>query len=250
MNVILPRKQFAAPDTDVLVVHSSDIHVSEGFTAPLHRGDGTAGLRVVLEAARASKADIAVLVGDTFEHNRLSSALLERAARLLADADFPVVLLPGNHDPAIPESVFHRGGFATLPNIHVLGVTEEQAVLFPKLGLEIWGNAHLDYYDMHPLLRPRPRRSFWQIAAAHGHYEPKPNRATQLRASWLIGDDDIDGTQADYVALGHWNRHARVGSGAVAAYYSGSPDHAGTVNLVRLKRDGAVDVTREAVKWD
>ncbi len=249
MNVILSRKPFTPPDVDVLVLHSSDVHVTEGFTEPLHRGDGTAGLRVVLAAARASGADVVVLAGDTFEHNRLSSALLDRAARILASAGLPIVILPGNHDPAIPDSVFHRG-LAAVPNLHLLGVTQDDAVIFPKLGLEIWGSAHRDYSDMHPLRWPRPRRSFWQIAMAHGHYEPQPNRATPLRASWLIGDDEIEGTGADYVALGHWNRHARVGNGRVTAYYSGSPDYAGTVNLVRLKRNGTIEVTRVAVDWN
>jgi DNA repair exonuclease SbcCD nuclease subunit len=250
MNVISRRQQFTAPAADIRVIHSSDIHVSEGFTEPVHEGDGTAGLRVVLAAARASKAHVVILAGDTFEHNRLSPELLERTLQLLGEAGMPVVILPGNHDPAIADSVYHRGGTAALPHVHVLGVTHDAAVLFPPLGLEIWGHAHRDYHDMDPLLRPHPRRSFWQIAVAHGHYEPKPNRATHLRPSWLIGDDDIDATGADYVALGHWNRYARVGSGKVEAYYSGSPDHAGTVNLVRLKSSGEVVVTREAVAWD
>jgi len=35
-----------------------------------------------------------------------------------------------------------------------------------------------------------------------------------------------------------------VGDGRVPAYYSGSPDLARTVNLVRLKGDGSVEVRR------
>jgi hypothetical protein len=47
------------------------------------------------------------------------------------------------------------------------------------------------------------------------------------------------------VALGHWNSPAKVGNGAVAAYYSGSPEFAGTFNVVRLGGAGGVSVTRE-----
>jgi hypothetical protein len=47
------------------------------------------------------------------------------------------------------------------------------------------------------------------------------------------------------VALGHWNRAVRVGNGVVPAYYSGSPEYAGTVNVVRLSEAGGVTVTRE-----
>jgi hypothetical protein len=38
-----------------------------------------------------------------------------------------------------------------------------------------------------------------------------------------------------------------VGNGVVPAYYSGSPDLAGTVNLVRLTPSGEVVVTREGL---
>lgn len=248
MNVISRRRNFTAPDSDVVVVHSSDVHVSEGYTEPVHAGDGTAGLRVVLDAARAARADVTVLAGDTFEHHRLSAEILGRTRQLLAAAGMPVVILPGNHDPAIAESVFHRGGLVDLPEVHVLGITQE-AVLFPALGLEIWGNAHRNYDDMAPFAQIRPRRSFWQIAMAHGHYEPRPDPAVKLRPSWIISDEEIAATAADYVALGHWNRASRVGNGPVEAYYSGSPDHAGTVNLVRLRKTGEIVVSRHPVDW-
>lgn len=249
MTLTSRRRNFAAPRRELRIVHSSDLHVSEGFTEPLHRGDGTAGLRVVLAAARAAGADVAILAGDTFENNRLSAELLDRAAALLAAAGMPVVILPGNHDPAIADSVFHRA-VAAPANVHVIGVTDDAAVAFPGLALEIWGNAHRDYGDSAPLAGPQPRRSFWQIAVAHGHYAPQADRSTKLRPGWLIGDDEIAATQADYVALGHWNRHIRVGGEAIQAYYSGSPDFAGTVNLVRLLPSGDVTVDRMPVDWD
>ena len=63
----------------------------------------------------------------------------------------PVVILPGNHDPAVPEAVFHRGGFAGVENVHILGVTHDTSVHFPAFDLEIWGRPHRDYFDMVPL---------------------------------------------------------------------------------------------------
>jgi len=228
---------------DVVVVHSSDLHVDDDYTARIHGGDGAAGLAGVLNAARAAGADVVLLAGDTFESHRLPARLIERAAGLIADAALPVVLLPGNHDPAIPEAVYRHGPLAGLANLHVLGVTHDEAIAFPGLGLEIWGRAHRDYGDMIPFETVRPRSTRWQIAAGHGHYEPVPNRSVTARPSWLIGDAEIAATGADYVALGHWNRPAQVGNGRVAAYYSGSPEFAGTINVVRLTEAGDVAVT-------
>jgi DNA repair exonuclease SbcCD nuclease subunit len=232
------------PGRDFVVAHSSDLHVDHDHTARLHGGDGTAGLACVLRAARGAGAEVAILAGDTFDCHRLPQDLLDRAADVIAAAELPVVILPGNHDPAVPDAVYRHGRLAGVENLHVLGVTHDEAVLFPDLGLEIWGRAHRDYSDMIPLESVRPRSTPWQIAVAHGHYQPHPDRSTRLRPAWLIGDDEIAATAADYVALGHWNRAAKVGDGATAAYYSGSPEYAGSLNLVRFTRQGNVVVSQ------
>jgi len=228
-----------------LLVHSSDVHVDDGRLAALHGGDGAAGLRAVLATARALHADVVLLAGDTFESNQLGAAILDRAGRLLAEAGRPIVILPGNHDPALPDSVFVRRGLGQIPNLSILGVTHDEAVAFPAHDLEIWGHAHRDYLDMPPLRGPRARTTRWQVAIGHGHYEPPETRANPLRPSWIFGDEEIAATGADYLALGHWDRPMRVGNGVVPAYYSGSPALARTVNLVRLTTAGDVVVTRE-----
>ena len=230
---------------EVALVHSSDLHIDEDRAAGSRGCDGTAGLRLVLMTAQAVRADVVLLAGDTFENNQLGSAILDRAGRLLAEAGIPVVILPGNHDPALADSVFVRGGFDGIPNVTILGITHDEAVSFPLFDLEIWGHAHRDYFSMAPLRGPRPRSTRWQVAMAHGHYEPPETRANPLRPSWVFGDEEIAATSADYLALGHWDRPMRVGNGVVPAYYSGSPELAGTVNLVRLTAGGEVVVTCE-----
>jgi DNA repair exonuclease SbcCD nuclease subunit len=238
------------PVDEVTIVHSSDLHVDDDRIAAAHQGDGTAGLAAVLACARAAGADIVLLAGDTFDNNRVPSAIIDRAGRLLADAGIPVVILPGNHDPALPDCIYVRGGYASIPTVSVLGITHDEAVSFPDRALEIWGHAHRDYENMAPLRGPRARSTRWQIAMAHGHYEPPHNLATPLRPSWLFSDDAIAATEADYLALGHWDRAVRVGNGVVPAYYSGSPELAQTVNLVRLSTAGPVVVTRETLRWE
>jgi DNA repair exonuclease SbcCD nuclease subunit len=232
---------------DIIVVHSSDLHVDHDYTARLHGGDGTAGLACVLGAAHGAAADVVILAGDTFDNHRVPQDLIERAALVMADAALPIVVLPGNHDPAVNEAVYRGGALAAVKNLHVLGITHEDAVIFEALSLEIWGRAHRDYDDMIPFdsARPRPARGTrWQIAVAHGHYEPAPDRSVGPRPSWLIGDDEIAATGADYVALGHWNRAVRVGNGSVPAFYSGSPEYAGTINVVRMSEGSGVTVSR------
>ncbi len=112
------------PVRDIVVVHSSDLHVDHDYTARLHGGDGTAGLVCVLDAARSAAADVVILAGDTFDHHRLPQALIERAAAVIGSAGLPVVILPGNHDPAVSDAIYRRAPLATLKNLHVIGVTK------------------------------------------------------------------------------------------------------------------------------
>jgi DNA repair exonuclease SbcCD nuclease subunit len=219
----------------ITIVHSSDLHIDGKTSDTFHP------LCKVLAAARREHADVLLLAGDIFDHNRLALAQIDRAARLLADAGFPTVILPGNHDCLAADSVYRRGGLSEVPSVHVLGVSSEESWLLPDADLEIWGRPHLDYSDYSPLADPRPRTTRWQIATAHGHWLRNEGDAHR---SWLIHSEQIAATRADYVALGHWPAPGPAGDGAVPAYYSGSPDLALTVNVVRLRQGGAVEVTR------
>ncbi|MBI78054.1 MAG: hypothetical protein CMM53_09800 [Rhodospirillaceae bacterium] len=232
---------------DIILAHSSDIHIDDGYTARANEGDGTKPLQDVLKTAENVKADVVLLAGDIFEHNRLDNKIIEKTANVIATFSMAVVVLPGNHDPAISGSPWHHRSMIKNDKLFILGVTDKTAVLFKEFDLEIWGKAHRDYEDMKPLSNPRRRKSRWQVAMAHGHYEPVIAGNSMFRPSWLFSDKDISATKADYVALGHWNRAEKVGDGSVLAYYSGSPDYAQTANIVRLSKNGRVRVRRQKI---
>lgn len=185
--------------------------------------------------AKRESADLVLLAGDIFDHNRLKLEQIDAVARLLDDAATPVVILPGNHDCLSSDSVYRRGGLADVPGVHVLGVSSEESYFLAGQELEVWGRPHLDYHDYSPLAKPRPRTTRWQIATAHGHFV-RDDR--DRHRSWLIHAEEIAATGADYVALGHWPAWGPAGDGSIPAYYSGSPDLAQSVNVVRFGDDG------------
>jgi DNA repair exonuclease SbcCD nuclease subunit len=265
---------------DVLVAHTSDVHVGSDIFAGGEDQDPLRNLRRILAAAE--QVQVLLVAGDLFDNNRLPLPLLEATAELLDQATPRVVILPGNHDPLTPDSVYHRGPFAEVENVTVLGLFAAQrgsviplvepgrssaashagrrrpsaaspgaevpeSVIFPELDLEVWGRAHRDYGDMPPFADPPPRTTRWRIALAHGHFEPTIDAQARWWPSWRFRPQDLAAAGADYVALGHWNRSVRVGDGQTLAYYSGSPDLAGSVNLVRLGADGQVSVTPRAL---
>lgn len=227
---------------EVVILHSSDLHL--GVDSSFGDPDKLVVLPKVLRAAEKAGADIVVLAGDTFDNHRQPPDLLERAAEMLRDYRKPIVILPGNHDPLTPDSVYRRGGLPAIPNVSILGLTVDGSAAFPQFELEIWGRAHADYADMSPLADPPQRSARWHVALAHGHYVDGARDPNRLIGSWLIHQDDLIATGADYVALGHWNQSTAVGDGRVIAHYSGSPEYVGTVNLVGLLASGQVEVSQ------
>jgi DNA repair exonuclease SbcCD nuclease subunit len=213
-------------DRELVLVHTSDLHLGTHGER-----DDLEVLRLVLATAAHARANALLLAGDVFDTNRLPLSVIDRVARMVADAAMPVIILPGNHDPATADSAYRKGGLADPPNVHVLGVSCDDTAVFSALDLEVCGRPHMDYVDMAPLFLPTSRNARHQVVMAHGHFV----RADyDLHRSWLLHDTDIEATQTDYVALGHWEVAQRVGSGRVEAHYSGSPHRGGTLNVVRL----------------
>lgn len=221
----------------VLIAHSSDLHIGS-------MNKDLSVLGTVLRTAHTNRADILVLAGDIFDHNRVPLAVLDEAARMMADATLQVVILPGNHDCLVPDSVYRRGGIADPENVHVFGVSVDEMISFPKLDIGLWGRPHMDHVDMSPLRDAPIRRHPIQVAVAHGHWLETENDSHR---SWLIRNEEIAAVDADYIALGHWDRCLEAGEGLRRAHYSGSPDLAKSVNIVRLVAGRPVEVTRAAL---
>ena len=107
------------------------------------------------------------------------------------------------------------------------------------------------------------RQSFDELFAGACAVVAANPGATALKVMAYVPSEEVDvvpmdervavaiaATEADYLALGHWDRPERVGDGTVPAFYSGSPDLAQTVNVIRLTADGEVQVSREKLRWN
>ena len=72
------------------------------------------------------------------------------------------------------------------------------------------------------LLRDTPPEALAKalVAVAHGHFHFENDRDQR---SSPIYPDEVANASCDYLALGHWDRHADVSQGDVVAAYSGTP---------------------------
>jgi len=211
----------------VRMLHASDVHIENG-------PGGDKGLVQLVDAALELEVDVVVLVGDTFDDNRVHDTTIAGFVTHLERLRVPVVVLPGNHDPYMAGGVYHR---TELPgHVHLITEPDGATVELAHLGLELWGRPHLSFADQSPLVDLPPRGAQpWQVALAHGHlvrYDEDRHR------SYLITSEQIAATDRDYVALGHWDVQHDVSAGDVVAWYSGSPKRYASCALVTFRSSG------------
>jgi DNA repair exonuclease SbcCD nuclease subunit len=220
------------------ILHTADLHMA-------FLGDkGCQGLESVVNTAIKRRADLLLIAGDLFDHNRVDEDLLEFVRAQFWRLPIPIVVLPGNHDCLVPGSVFSRIEFwKDCRNLHVFREAYGETLDLPYLNVSIWGKP-IDTYlgDIHPM-QDTPGNidsSLWNIAVAHGYYV---DTESPRFPSYHITEQEIAKHHWDYVALGHVPMFRCVCNDPVA-YYSGSPLISGTAALVDLDEKTGVHVTR------
>ena len=225
------------------LLHTSDVHLGAYTSEPWREsGELEPALRAfehVLDLGKEAEVDVVVIAGDFFDHVRVKRPYVEATGELLAGVGRPVVILPGNHDPAMPDGVYDKFPDAFPVNVHIISSAEGELVVLDEHGVQFWGQAHESYNDFAPAAvcpawRHYPDRHLWRVAIAHGYYVG----TGESRYSYQIRAADIAGLDADYVALGHIDVHEGVGDGSVPAYYPGAPRHSGGATIVEFSAEG------------
>ncbi len=124
----------------------ADVHLDQAFTwagpdigRKLRQAIRDA-LRNAVTAVHEVGVDALCVAGDLFESDRYSSDTPEFLRGLFADlAPTPVLLAPGNHDPAVPTSPYLTVEWT--PNVHVFGEPQFSAFALGD-GFTIWGAGH------------------------------------------------------------------------------------------------------------
>jgi DNA repair exonuclease SbcCD nuclease subunit len=234
----------------VKFIHTADWQlgmkaIHAGGAAPRVREERLAAARRVLAAAREHAADFVLVAGDTFEDNGVERALIQGVADILGGSPVPVFVIPGNHDPLTPGSVWEHPAWKRTEQVHVL--REEKPVEVPGGML----------YPC-PVADKRSRRdpTAWipladpdgiRIGLAHGTVEGVP----QAEPDHPIPRDAAARAGLDYLALGHWHSTALYPApdGAVRMAYCGTHEttgfgerDSGNVLLVEIAGRGAAPI--------
>lgn len=197
------------------------------------------------QLATDEKVDAILVAGDVFDAQNLSDRTIHRTFNALATFAGPWILIPGNHDAALAESIWTQAArlHAIPENAQVLlkpGVTE-----FTNLGFAILA-APLTQRQTHDDLTAwfdtaETPNGLLRIGLAHGSVEGQLPEAAD--SSNPIATDRTKTARLDYLALGDWHGTKRID---VRTWYSGTPEQerfkdndAGQALIVEIDHPGA-----------
>jgi DNA repair protein SbcD/Mre11 len=214
------------PSRTLTLLHTSDCHLDGD--APWRDGrhatsEYFAAFRRVVDTAIYLDVDMLLVAGDFFDSNRASRVSTDFALEQLARVGRPTIICPGNHDCYDSGSVYQRLDFREAgPHVYVISDVGGQKLPFPDLETVVWGRAATERDPHYRPLEGIPGREgdLWHIAMAHGHFMED----SRWERRWgPISAAELERIDWDYLALGHWDRHADVSQGGVRAVYSGAP---------------------------
>lgn len=234
----------------VRLLHTSDVHIGGGFRPPedgIHLDDCLCPIVAVERAVDSERPDAVLVVGDLFDHQRVTEELVARVLGRLGALGVPCIVIAGNHD-VHDERTIYRPPLVDGSGVHFLDDEEGSTLELLNGALTVWGRAmpahHRGYRPLHGV-PGRPGGDTWWVVLGHGHLDPDHDDDDLHGRSSPVSPDDIEATAADYVALGHWHVRTDASTASVTAWYSGAPmgpAASGQLNLIDLHPERGVRV--------
>ena len=188
------------------------------------RRDVVAGLGAL---AQRTGAEFVVVAGDVFDANQLSPKVISQSLAAMGRIEVPVYLLPGNHDPLDPSSVYTSKQFLAERPENVV-VLDRAGIFDLRPGVQIvaapWRSKHPTTDLAADVLAELPSDGTARILLAHGAVDvldPDRDNIAAIRMAAVTAA--LERSAVHYAALGDKHSRTEVGdSGRV--WYSGSPE--------------------------
>lgn len=200
------------------------------------------------QLAAAEGAQAVLVAGDVFDAQTVSDKTVRQLFQAMAGWAGPWVLLPGNHDAALAESVWSRAQRLGVvpPNVHL--ALKPEVLLLPEAGLALLPapltqrHTHNDLTIWFDTADTPP--GLLRVGLAHGSITGI--LAEDIDSANPIAPDRATRARLDYLALGDWHGARQIDA---RTWYSGTPEpdrfrnnEAGLALRVQIDGPGAAPV--------
>ncbi|GAE88551.1 metallophosphoesterase family protein [Acetivibrio straminisolvens] len=211
-------------------LHFSDIHLDAPFgslgskhAAEQRRRDLIDIFDRIIYLAKKEAVDIILISGDLYEHEYVRKSTIHYINKKFGEIpEIKVFIVPGNHDPYIPNSYYRN--FEWSKNVYILS-EDRQKVFLKEHNACVYGVGFANFHEEKSLINtiePADPKHI-NILLVHGTVDLnfKKSRYNPMASSELalLG--------MDYIALGHFHNSLRgIGKGG-NIYNPGSPEPLG-----------------------
>jgi DNA repair exonuclease SbcCD nuclease subunit len=217
-------------------------------------------IRTMGRVAKDENCQFMLVCGDAFESNQVDRKTVARAMEALKEVPVPVFILPGNHDPLNPASVYRSSTFLERRPAHVQ-VVESAASIKISEGVELIG---APWTSKRPAANPieevlatlHPTDDMTRICMAHGCVDLfTPDRDAPGVIPVATLERAIEEGKIHFVALGDRHSLTKVGAGD-RIWYSGTPEatdfsetQSGYVQFVEIGKESVSSRSVQVGQW-
>lgn len=205
-----------------------------------------AAIERLASLATSEQVDAVVVAGDVFDAQTVSARSIRRLFNAMGGYAGPWVMIPGNHDAALAESVWsHAGRLGAVPaNVQlalepkVIELPDQHMALLcaPLTQRHTYGDL-TDWFD-----NQESPHGWLRIGIAHGAIQGV--LAEDIDSANPIASDRARRARLDYLALGDWHGTKCIDE---RTWYSGTPEpdrfktnDSGQILLVEIDQPGAL----------
>lgn len=214
------------------ILHFADLHLDSSFaglgfpslTARKYREALKDAFVRIINLATEKKVDIITIGGDLYEHERFTrdtgEFLRTQLQRLWGKKIF---IAPGNHDPWMPESMYHYLDWSD--NVHIFQKSSFSPIRLAA-NVTLWGMAHCSFSNhKNPVENFKVDRQGINVLLFHGSDMSNipPNKGKHAPFNL----ENLEATGADVALLGHYHRGKIGESAKIKLIYPGSPEPLG-----------------------
>lgn len=211
----------------VKIIHTGDLHLGMTFKSlsnksKLHRRDCQDVFSNIINLCIKEHADALLIAGDLFDEPNPSKSIVTFVIdelKRLKEKEIPVFIVSGNHDPHKNDSFWFTHSFPSnviiFDNNHLESKTVGNLTVY---GLAYTNNTKEPLKDF-----KAEKNDNFNVGLIHGSTTNIKEDDNPEYAYRPIKKADIDNSNLDYIALGHFHDLLEI-SENVKCFYSGSPE--------------------------
>ncbi len=127
----------------IKIMHTADVHLDSPFSslnprrAEIRRSELRAAFTSMMTYAKMNNTDLLLISGDLFDGEYVTRETVSLLCREFENYKNPVFIATGNHDPALPKSIWTKDIFPD--NVRIFASPEVESYDIDGLGVTVYG---------------------------------------------------------------------------------------------------------------